>query len=75
MPTVARAGRVQFRIYYNDHPPPHVHVIAPDFDVVVDLGTLKMRDLRGREADGPRAVALVMDRQTMLFGEWQKIHG
>lgn len=32
MPTIARIGAIQIRIYYEDHGVPHFHAVSPDFD-------------------------------------------
>lgn len=33
-------GNIAVRVYGNDHRPAHFHVIAPDFQAVVDIETL-----------------------------------
>jgi hypothetical protein len=54
MPTIARVGAIQIRIYYEDHGIPHFHAICPDFDfkfaiadgsVISGNGRVKGRDL------------------------------
>jgi hypothetical protein len=37
MPTVLRSGSLRVVIYPNDHPPAHVHVLGPDWVVVINL--------------------------------------
>lgn len=39
MPTLHRFGAASVRIYADDHRPPHFHIVAPDFQVLVpDFG-------------------------------------
>ena len=54
MPTVARIGAIQIRLYYEDHGVPHFHAISPDFDfkfaiadgsVISGNGQMRGRDL------------------------------
>lgn len=37
MPTIQRFGAVVVRMYADDHAPPHFHIEAPDFEVLVRL--------------------------------------
>jgi hypothetical protein len=37
MPTVADFGGYKIVIYFDDHNPPHVHVIAADFEGLVSI--------------------------------------
>jgi Domain of unknown function (DUF4160) len=32
-----RVGRLRWVIYPNDHPPPHVHVIGPGWEIRIEL--------------------------------------
>lgn len=61
MPTIARIGAIQVRIYYDDHGAPHFHAIGPDFDckiaiadmmVISGNGRLRGRDLTAIQAWG-----------------------
>ena len=54
MPTIARVGNIQIRIYYDDHGVLHFHAISPDFDfklviedcsIISGTGQLRGRDL------------------------------
>ncbi len=40
MPVVHSLRNVRIRIYPDDHNPPHFHVVGPDWECVVDIGTL-----------------------------------
>lgn len=54
MPTIARIGAIQIRLYYDDHGVPHFHAVTSDFDfkftiahcsVVSGTGRIRGRDL------------------------------
>jgi hypothetical protein len=54
MPTIARIGAIQIRIYYDDHGVPHFHAVSADFDfkfaildcsVISGTGRIRGRDL------------------------------
>jgi hypothetical protein len=80
VPTIHREDGFAFRIYTDDHRPPHVHALkAGEFAkigigdsansaVVLDPGTLGGRDL-------VRAVRIVDERWTEFLLRWSEIHG
>jgi len=37
MPTLQRFGAIVVRMYADDHAPPHFHIEAPDFEVLVRI--------------------------------------
>lgn len=37
MPTVQRFGSVSVRMYADDHRPPHFHIVAAEFQVLVRI--------------------------------------
>ena len=76
MPTVLRSGSVRVVVYLNDHLPAHVHVLGPDWAVVINLIGPTIREAIGcgrREAR--QALQLVMANQENLIGAWRAIHG
>jgi hypothetical protein len=77
--TVVRVGKLRVMVYSRDHPPPHVHVVAPRGNAKIlivgpeglprlewNLG-LSRREL----AD---ALAAVEDYQELLLAEWRRVH-
>ena len=40
MPVLHRIGNVSLRIYADDHRPPHFHIVALDFEVIVRISDL-----------------------------------
>ncbi|MGK7890775.1 MAG: DUF4160 domain-containing protein [Leptolyngbyaceae cyanobacterium] len=79
MPTVLRQDSFLVRIYTNDHEPAHVHVIKGNGEVKINLlGTedtptiVKVWNMGNK--DVARAYALVMQHQSQLIEDWEKIH-
>lgn len=63
MGKLVQIGNIIIRVYANDHLPPHFHIITPDADALVDIGSLKI--LRGKLSHRAAAEAL----------EWAKANG
>lgn len=49
MPTIFRLGRVQVRMFFDDHHPPHCHLWTPDGEMQIALADLST--MRGRISD------------------------
>ena len=49
MPTLKRFGSVSVRMYADDHRPPHFHIVAPDFYVLVRISDLTVIAGEARE--------------------------
>ncbi|MDB5480393.1 MAG: uncharacterized protein JWO83_1446 [Caulobacteraceae bacterium] len=56
MPTIKRFGAIVVRMYADDHAPPHFHIEAPDFEVLVRISDLTV--IAG--AARPRQIAEVL---------------
>ena len=67
-------GNVTIRVYANDHLPPHFHVIAPDTEALVEIGTLTV--LRGAlpRTEGKTILAWATAHRTALAAEWNRIN-
>ena len=75
MPTILRSVGLRVVIYPNDHPPAHVHVIGPDWEVVINLIGLEVREvIDGSDRDARRALRLVSDNRVTLLNAWRRIH-
>lgn len=70
MPTVCRFYGMIIQMYYNDHDPPHFHVIYNEFKAVIAINDLSVLfgDLP------PKAIGLVMEwartRKSELLHDW-----
>ena len=75
MPTILRSEGLRVVIYPNDHPPAHVHVIGPDWEVVINLIGLEVREvIDGSDRDARRALRLVSDNRVTLLNAWRRVH-
>jgi Domain of unknown function (DUF4160) len=76
MPTVFRVDGLRFVIYPNDHPPAHVHVVGPDWEAVINLLGIELREVYScSEPDARRALRLVAEHRIILLDSWRRIHG
>ena len=76
MPTLQRFGSVSVRMYADDHRPPHFHIVAPDFQVLVRISDLvviagEARPTRTRIAE---ALAWAQAHQEMLALRWAELN-
>jgi hypothetical protein len=76
LPTILRLDGLRIVVYPNDHRPEHVHVIGPDWEVVVDLVNLDIREAIGcGERNARRALLLLTEHREALLAAWRRIHG
>ena len=76
MPTVLRLDGLRFVFYPNDHPPAHAHVVGPDWEAVINLIGIELREVYScAEPDARRALRLVAENQGILLNAWRRIHG
>lgn len=75
MPTIFRIGRVQVRMFFDDHHPPHCHLWTPDGEMQIALGDLST--MRGRigKQDYQLAMAWIQDNIEYLWQEWNRLNG
>jgi hypothetical protein len=67
-------GKIVIRIYANDHLPPHFHVIAPDFETLIEIETMLI--LRGDLPSAHRKAVLswVHEHRQAIVAEWNRIN-
>lgn len=76
MATVHREDGFTFRIWSNDHPPPHVHAWKGGEMAIIRILTREVVEVRGiKPADVVRAVRIVAANEAMLVEAWRDIHG
>lgn len=76
MPTVLRAEGLRVVIYLNDHPPAHVHVLGPDWVVVINLIGTEVREvINCGEREARRALRVIIDHRDELTEAWGRLHG
>lgn len=66
-------GKVIIRVYTNDHLPPHFHVIAPDFEALVEIETMSV--LRESLPKAAReALAWAVTNRAAVAAGWNRIN-
>jgi hypothetical protein len=74
MPTLARFANFEIDMYFEDHNPPHVHVVGRDFEILIAIG-----DGATVVGDAParvRRTALrwIADNRAKLLEKWEAYH-
>jgi Domain of unknown function (DUF4160) len=72
MPTIKRFDRCRIEMYFDDHPPPHFHVIAGNDAAVYLIATLELRDGELRPRDAAEALEWAANNRAELFARWQE---
>lgn len=81
MTTVLREEGIAFRIYLNDHAPPHVHAIKEDGFAKIEIGNADVppRVLKigkhMRNQDLLKAVRVVERGWRVFLAAWRSVHG
>jgi hypothetical protein len=75
MPTIVRLGNVRIVMFFNDHLPPHFHVMGAGVDAAIRIADL---ELMAGYID-PRTARIVVQWATQnrerLENLWSAIHG
>jgi hypothetical protein len=74
MPTLQRFGSVSVRMYADDHRPPHFHVVAPDFQVLVRISDLTVIAGEARLTQIAEALAWAQIHREMLALKWVELN-
>jgi hypothetical protein len=70
MPILQRFGSVSVRMYADDHRPPHFHIVAPDFRVLVRISDLTVIAGEARQTQIAEALAWAQAHQERLALKW-----
>ena len=78
MPKVYSAGALRLMIYFNDHPPPHVHVIGPGGAAKIVIGEPGGAPVLVSKRGLTRtlvleAMEIVMRNRTQFNSDWRRI--
>lgn len=74
MPILQRFGSVSVRMYADDHHPPHFHIVAPDFQVLVQISDLVVIAGEARPSEIAEALAWARTHQAMLALKWAELN-
>ncbi|MEQ1863241.1 MAG: DUF4160 domain-containing protein [Micropepsaceae bacterium] len=74
MPTVKNFGGFRITMYFEDHNPPHFHVVAPTQEAVVEIATMTV--VTGAMAPARLRVALAWatNNRALLLRKWDELH-
>ncbi len=74
MPTLRRFGAVSVRMYADDHRPPHFHIVAPDFQVLVRISDLTVIAGEARPAQIAETIAWAHEHRESLVLKWAELN-
>lgn len=74
MPTVKNFGGFRITMYFEDHNPPHFHVVSPTQEAVVEIATMTV--VTGAMAPARLRVALAWatNNRALLLRKWDELH-
>lgn len=75
MPTLVKLGRVQIRMFADDHLPPHFHVSTPDGEALVLIEGLQLSRGRLRKQDFEVATDWARNNMRLLRDRWDELNG
>ena len=76
MGEIFRFKNLKFKIWSNDHHPPHVHVYGPESHAIVILDNLEIVRSEGfSEKDLKIILQQVFIRRIKILEKWEQIHG
>lgn len=77
MPRIERFG-AKVAIYIHavprEHPPPHFHIVGPEFDVAVEIRTPRIMEGRYRPQDLAEALDWAAVNIEGLLAHWERIN-
>jgi hypothetical protein len=74
MPELQRFGAVSVRMYADDHRPPHFHIVAPDFQVLVRISDFKVIEGKTRPSQIAEAMAWARAHKEALALCWAQLN-
>jgi hypothetical protein len=74
MPTIKNFGGFRITMYFEDHKPPHFHVVSPTQEAVIEISTMTV--LTGTMAPSRlrAALAWATKNRTSLLRTWDELH-
>ena len=74
MPVLHRFGNVSIRMYADDHRPPHFHIVAPDFHVLVRISDLTVIAGEAKPTQIAQALAWAEAHREALALRWAELN-
>lgn len=75
MPTIRNFGGCKITMYFEDHNPPHFHVVSRTQEAVVEIATLTVLAGTMTRAKLSAALAWAADNKALLMRKWDEFHG
>ena len=76
MGEIFRFKNIKFKIWSNDHDPPHVHVTKPKAHAIVNIETLAVMKSHGfTETELKFVRQQIFKRKIKILEKWEEIHG
>ncbi len=72
MPEISRFYGIIIRMFYNDHNPPHFHVIYQNDEALIDIKTLEILEGRLPKRAKTLAIEWSIEHRDELLSNWQK---
>ncbi len=74
MPTLQRFGAIAVRMYVDDHAPPHFHIEAPDFEVLVRLSDFAVIAGDARPGQIAEVLEWAAEQRGALALKWSELN-
>jgi hypothetical protein len=74
MPVLHRFGSISIRMYADDHRPPHFHIVAPEFQVLVRISDLAVVAGDARASQIAEALEWARAHQDALIRTWAELN-
>lgn len=72
MPEISRFYGIIIRMFYNDHNPPHFHVVYQENEALIDIKTLEILEGRLPKRAKTLAIEWAIEHREELLNNWQK---
>ncbi|MEK6481993.1 DUF4160 domain-containing protein [Catalinimonas sp. 4WD22] len=72
MPEISRFYGIIIRMFYNDHSPPHFHVIYQENEAIIDIKTLEILEGHLPKRAKSLAIEWAIEHRDELITNWQK---
>ena len=74
MPTIKDFGGFRITMYFEDHNPPHFHIVSPTQEAVVEIATLTVIAGTMTSARLRTALAWAAENRQLLIRKWNELH-
>ena len=74
MPTLHRIRNVQLCVFAADHPPPHFHAIAPDWNALIEIESVSVFQGKVPSTIWKAVKAWAFENQPLLRQTWRTLN-